>query len=49
MSDELLEGVKVTIGGNEVKVLAWILNRKELRPRIREDDVGQLINCHKWC
>lgn len=28
MSDEFLEGVKVTIGGNVVKVLAWIQNRK---------------------
>lgn len=28
MSNELLEGVKVTIGVNEVKVLAWIQNRK---------------------
>lgn len=28
MFDESMEGFKVTIGGNEVKVLVWIQNRK---------------------
>lgn len=50
MSSELLERVKVTIGRNEVKVLAWIQHRKqELGLRMREDDAGQFIKCHKWC
>lgn len=28
MFDESMEGIKVTIGGNDIKVLVWIQNRR---------------------
>ncbi len=50
MLKELIDGVKVTFRGNVVKVLIWIQKQKDkLRLRRRKDDVGQFINCHKWC